>query len=124
LQRFAWLLGAGASASAGIPTAYMMIRDFKTRLFCQELGLPRREVDSADPLWVNRVNEFFRRRAAIPPAGDPSEYSAAFETVYPSPIERRKYIEEAIRLGTPSFGHRVLAALISTNRIPCIFTTN
>ena len=36
-QQFAWLLGAGASASAGIPTGFMMIRDFKTRLFCQEL---------------------------------------------------------------------------------------
>lgn len=30
----------------------MMLRDFKTRLFCRDTGLPRREVDSADSLWV------------------------------------------------------------------------
>jgi hypothetical protein len=30
----AWLLGAGASAAAGIPTAFDMIWDFKRTLFC------------------------------------------------------------------------------------------
>ena len=35
---FAWLLGAGASASAGIPTGYDMITDFKKQLFCQLSG--------------------------------------------------------------------------------------
>ncbi len=123
-QQFAWLLGAGASASAGIPTGYMMIRDFKVHLFCQETRLPRREVDATDPLWVQRVDAFFRQRSLLAPAGDPSEYAAAFEAVYPTEEERQLYIEDAIRKGTPSFAHRVLASLISTKRVPCVFTTN
>lgn len=123
-RQFAWLLGAGTSASAGIPTGYMMIRDFKTRLFCQESGLPLREIDSSDPLWVQRIDSFFLKRSILPPTGDPSEYSAAFEALYPSEDERRQYIEDAIRRGTPSFAHRVLASLISTKHVPCIFTTN
>lgn len=101
-----------------------MIRDFKARLFCQEAGLPRREVDSTDPLWIQRIDEFFQKRSLLPPAGDPTEYSASFEAVFPAEEERRRYIDDAIRKGTPSFGHRVLASLITTKRIPCIFTTN
>lgn len=124
LKQYAWFLGAGASASSGIPTGYMMILDFKTRLFCRETGLPRREVDSTDPLWVKRIDEFFRKRSLLPPPGDPSEYAAAFEAVYPTELERRQYIDDAIHKGTPSFAHRVLASLISTRHIQCIFTTN
>lgn len=123
-QQFSWLLGAGASASAGIPTGYMMIRDFKTEIFCNENTLPRREIDASDPIWIERIDAFFSKRSILPPAGDPSEYSKAFEVLYPTEAERRVYIDQAIRQGTPSFGHRILAALITTKRINCIFTTN
>jgi hypothetical protein len=49
-QSLAWFLGAGTSASAGIPTGYAMITDFKKRLFCQLSGTPLRDVDADDPL--------------------------------------------------------------------------
>jgi hypothetical protein len=123
-QQFAWLLGSGASASAGIPTGYAMILDFKVRLFCQLSNLPLREVDAADRLWTARMDAFFGQRAILPPAGDPSEYAAAFEAVYPAEAERRRYIEDAVRKGTPSFAHRVLGSMVTTKTIPCIFTTN
>lgn len=122
--QFAWFLGAGASASAGIPTGVAMIREFKKQLFCQTVGVPTRQVDSTDPLWISRIEEFFRKRSLLPTAGDPSEYSAAFEAVYPDVAERRRYIDDAIRRGTPSFAHRVIASLITTKRLPCVFTTN
>jgi NAD-dependent SIR2 family protein deacetylase len=120
----AWFLGAGASASAGIPTGYAMITDFKKRLFCQMVGLKLQEVDANDPIWEGRINLFFTTKSILPPANDPTEYAAAFEAVYPTPEARRNYIELAIRKGTPSFAHRALAALITSKKIPCIFTTN
>ncbi|WP_240125821.1 SIR2 family protein [Thermomonas alba] len=123
-QQFAWFLGAGASASAGIPTGYAMIQDFKKRLFCQLSGVKQREVDANDPIWIERINLFFSRRAVLPPPDDPTEYAAAFEAVYPTPEARRSYIEDAIKKGTPSFAHRVLASLLTTRRVPCVFTTN
>lgn len=123
-NQYAWFLGAGASASAGIPTGYAMIRHFKTELFCQESRLPRREVDSTDPLWERRIEEFFKTHALLPPSGDPTEYAKAFEAVYPSPEDRRAYIDKQVSLGRPSFAHRVLAALLSTGKTPCVFTTN
>lgn len=121
---FAWFLGAGASAASGIPTGYAMIRDFKARIFCRETGYSLREIDSGDQLWIERIDDFFRRTSILPPDGDPNEYSAAFEAVYPNERQRRQYIDDAISKGTPCFGHRVLAALMSSKQLSCVFTTN
>lgn len=120
----AWLLGAGASAASGIPTGYDMILDFKARLYCQETRFPRRNVDPSDPLWVQRIDEFFSRTPLLPPPNDPTEYAAAFEAIYPQETHRRQYIADAISKGTPCFGHRMLAGLISASKAPCVFTTN
>ncbi|ACE84072.1 SIR2 family protein [Cellvibrio japonicus] len=123
-EQFAWFLGAGASASAGIPTGYSMILDFKKHLFCQLSKISPREVDANDPLWQQRIDLFFSTRSELPPPDDPTEYAKAFEAVYPTAEARRLYIEKAVTMGTPSFAHRVLAALLTTRRIPCAFTTN
>jgi hypothetical protein len=121
-ERFAWLMGAGASASAGIPTGYSMISDFKKKLFCQRTNLSPRQVDSDDPLWKRRISS--ELLSILPPPDDPTEYAAAFEAVYPTQEARRLYIQEQISKGSPSFGHKVLGALVSSRCIPCIFTTN
>lgn len=121
---FGWFLGAGASASSGIPTGYAMIRDFKARIFSRETGYSLREIDSGDRLWSERIDEFFQRTSLLPPDGDPNEYSTAFEAVYPNERLRRQYIDDAISKGTPCFGHRVLAALMASKQLSCLFTTN
>lgn len=120
----AWFLGAGASAASGIPTGYVMIRDFKAQIFCRENNLSKREIDIADPIWIERIDAFFRRTSLLPPDGDPTEYAAAFEAVYPQPRHRRQYIVDAISKGTPSFGHKVLGSLIAARKVDCVFTTN
>jgi hypothetical protein len=101
-----------------------MIADFRTRIYCRETGYSIREIDQIDPLWIARIDEFFEKRAILPPRGDPNEYSAAFEAVYPTEQQRRQYIDDAIKKGKPSFAHRVLAALMTTKQAPCFFTTN
>ncbi len=101
-----------------------MIADFKKQLFCQLAGTKQQEVDINDNIWIARIDQFFEARAMLPPRGDPAEYSKAFEAVYPTQELRRSYIEDAVKKGTPSFAHRVLASLLSTHRVPCIFTTN
>lgn len=119
-----WFLGAGASASSGIPTGYAMIRDFKAQIFCHENKLSKREIDTVDPIWIERIDAYFRQSAILPPDGDPTEYAAAFEAVYPQARHRRQYIEDAIAKGTPCFGHKVLAGLIAAGMADCVFTTN
>lgn len=101
-----------------------MIRDFKTQIFCRENNLSKREIDTADPVWIERIDSFFQRTSILPPDGDPTEYAAAFEAVYPEPRHRRQYIDDAISKGTPCFGHRVLGSLIASGNANCVFTTN
>ncbi|MCM2342187.1 SIR2 family protein [Rhodoferax sp.] len=120
----AWFLGAGASAASGIPTGYAMIRDFKAQIFCRENNLSKREIDTGDKVWIDRIDNFFRQTSLLPSDGDPTEYAAAFEAVYPQPRHRRQYIDDAISKGTPCFGHRVLGSLIAARKVNCIFTTN
>ncbi|WP_438397396.1 SIR2 family protein [Caballeronia sp. DA-9] len=122
--QYAWFLGAGASAAAGIPTGFAMIIDFKKRLFCELSGTKLKDVDADDPLWIGRINAFLASRSVLPPPNDPAEYAAAFEAIYRTPEDRRKYIGLAVEKGTPSYAHRVLASLITTRRAACVFSTN
>ncbi len=123
-ERFAWLLGAGASASAGIPTGYQMIQEFRGKLFARSSGVSQREIDIADPIWQQRIDAHLQRHPDLPAKGAPSEYSKAFEALYPLPEDRRQYIANQVAKGTPSIGHRALGALLATKRTPCVFTTN
>lgn len=120
----AWFLGAGASAASGIPTGYAMIRDFKAQIFCRETNLSKREIDTADPIWIDRIDAFFRKTSLLPADGDPTEYAKAFEAVYPQPRHRRQYIDDAISKGRPCFGHHVLGSLMAAGKVDCVFTTN
>lgn len=119
-----WFLGAGASAASGIPTGYAMIRDFKAKIFCSHNNISRREIDAGDQVWIDRMDDFFRRTSVLPPDRDPNEYAAAFEMVYPQERHRRQYIEDAVRKGTPCYGHKVLGALMAARKVDCVFTTN
>ena len=101
-----------------------MIRDFKAQIFCRETNLSKREIDTADPIWIERIDAYLRQSAILPPDGDPTEYAAAFEAVHPQPRHRRQYIEDAIVKGTPCFGHKVLSGLIAAGMVDCVFTTN
>lgn len=119
-----WFLGAGASAASNIPTGYAMIRDFKAKIFCGHNDISRREIDAGDQVWIDRMDDFFRRTSLLPPDGDPNEYAAAFEMVYPHERHRRQYIEDAVKNGVPCYGHKVLAALMAAHKVDCVFTTN
>lgn len=121
---FAWLLGAGASATAGIPTGYQMIQEFRTRLFASETGISLREIDPADPVWQSRIDLHHERKGILPAKGDPSEYSRAFEALYPTPEDRRLFIRNQVSKGSPSLGHKVLGSLLGARKTSCVFTTN
>jgi hypothetical protein len=70
-----WFLGAGASAVSSIPTGYAMIRDFKAEIFARNEKISKRDVDLGDQVWIDRMDQFFRRTSLLPPDGDPNEYA-------------------------------------------------
>lgn len=120
-----WLLGAGASASAGIPTAWNMIWEFKRMLFSSEQRIPISHLDNLNDERVrDRIQSYLDDREDCPPLDSPEEYSFYFERVYPSPADRQHYIDQLVRKGTPSYGHLVLASLLRVGRSNVVWTTN
>lgn len=124
-DRIMWLLGAGASASSGIPTAWNMIWEFKRTLFCSEQRIHRSHVENLNDERVRqRIQSYLDGRGDCPHIDSSDEYSFYFEQVYPSPDDRRHYIDQLIRKGTPSYGHVVLASLLRVGRSNLVWTTN
>lgn len=120
-----WLLGAGASAAANVPTAGDMTWDFKRRLYCslQRVSLAACS-DLGDPELQRRVQAYFDRQGTFPPAGAADEYAAYFEAMYPDESDRRRHIDGLVASGRPSFGHVVLAALFQLDKARVVWTTN
>lgn len=77
-----WLLGAGASAAAGIPTAGDMVWDFKQRLFVSQRRASREAVaDLSSPAVRAQLQAHIDASEGFPPQGAPDEYAALFEAV-------------------------------------------
>ncbi|MEP0548924.1 MAG: SIR2 family protein [Rhodothermales bacterium] len=124
-ERIMWFLGAGASLSAGIPTAWNMIWEFKRALFCSEQRVPISHVENLNDERVRlRIQSYLDDRGDCPTQNAPDEYSFYFERVYPSAGDRQHYIDQLVRKGSPSYGHIVLASLLRTGRSNVVWTTN
>lgn len=120
-----WFLGAGASAAAGIPTAWDMIWDFKRSLYCTAQRIPLSACDDlSDPVLRERLQRYFDGLGNFPKLGADEEYAIYFEHMYPNEADRRRYIERQIASATPSYGHRALAALLALDKVRLIWTTN
>ncbi len=120
-----WLLGAGSSASAGIPTAQDMIWQFKQLLFIsQRRGSPDAVADLTNPTVRHRLQEYIDASAIWPHAGDPDEYAALFEATFPSERDRQHFIDAKVSGAKPSYGHMALAALMKAGQLRLVWTTN
>jgi hypothetical protein len=119
-----WFVGAGVSASAGVPTA-AAVRD---RLLCEryaiEHQLVRQDLDESDPAVLQRVHRYFDGRNGMPSLGGDGDYSAAFELVIPDEVARKRFLEELFAGARPSFGHRVLGGLLLAGHCNLVITTN
>lgn len=120
-----WFLGAGASASAGIPTAGDMLWEFKQLLYVSQRKVSRQAVaDLSSPTVRSRLQAHIDSSGTLPAAGTPDEYAALFETVYPAEIDRRSYLDAKIAGARPSYGHLALAALMRAQHVRLVWTTN
>lgn len=105
---FTLLLGAGASKSSGVLLASEMIAEWRKIAHHEQGG----EQDFAK--WCPEQDWF----------GKDHEYSRLFETLYPDPPSRQKYIETKIKDAFPSWGYLYLASIVARGRFNVIFTTN
>jgi hypothetical protein len=120
-----WLLGAGTSAAAGVPTAVEMVWDLKRRIYCAEQGASLRQVnDLGDPGIRRRLQQYFDSSGGHPPSGSPDQYAYYFEYAYPSETDRRAVLDSMLAGARPSYGHRVLGALMTLQKARVVWTTN
>lgn len=120
-----WLLGAGASAAAGIPTAGDMIWEFKQQLYVSQRRVSLKSVgDLANAAVRQTLQSFIDGLDRFPRPGAPDEYAALFEAAFPSEADRRTYIAAKIAGGKPSYGHIALAALMRAGHTRLAWTTN
>lgn len=123
-RRMAWLLGAGASASAGVPTAAQIIDDLLLRLYADEFGIVRQALDVADPAVADRIRLHYQGKYGIPERGARDEYSAVFEIAINDEAARREYLRQLLRGRRPCYGQRVLGAAVSAQLVDLLITTN
>lgn len=120
-----WFLGAGASASAGIPTAADMIWEFKQQLYVSQRRISLKSIsDLSNPAVRNQIQSFIDSTESLPAAASANEYAALFESAWPNENDRRTYIDGKLNGARPSYGHFALASLMHAGLTKLVWTTN
>ena len=120
-----WFLGAGASASSGVPTAVDMIWQFKRSLFIsQNSSVSDSSVDLSQPDVRSRIDAHIKSMGGMPSPGAPDEYALLFEAAYPAEADRRTVLDAALTGAKPSYGHLALATLMRYDVVRLVWTTN
>lgn len=120
-----WLLGAGASAAAGVPTAADMVWEFKQTLYVSQRRSSLKSVsDLSNPAVRSQLQSYIDASETLPPAESAAEYAALFEAAWPNEGDRRAYIDGKLNGAKPSFGHLALATLMQAGLTKLVWTTN
>jgi hypothetical protein len=125
-QNFAWFLGAGTSASAGLPTATDIIWDLKRRHYCREENQEIARQDVQNKAVRARIQSFMESRG-FPVLWAEDEYPAYFQKIFGDDKEQqRKYLKGILaeEKASLSIGNRVLGAMIAGGHCRAAFTTN
>lgn len=120
-----WFLGAGASASAGIPTAGDMVWEFKQLLYVSQRRVaPQSVSDLSNPAIRAQLQAHIDAAGTLPVADSPDEYASLFEAVYPAESDRRAFLDAKLSGAKPSYGHLALAVLMRAQKSRLVWTTN
>ena len=125
-SNYSIFLGAGASRSSGISTAFELIVEWMEELY-ERYNYKKFELnnDSDNDLYT-RYRElklyFEREQASWFDATNP--YSSLFEKKFDLAPQRRRFIEKEVDGKLPSIGYAYLVSLVKHNYFNSIFTTN
>lgn len=123
-SKFCLLLGAGASAASGIPTAGHLVDEWREQLRTLYLekcpGIADVNIHSKE--FLDFYEEWRADRSGD--RIDPSDYSLLFEFFKPTTALRQAFIENAVDDKYPSFGYLYLSMLVDAGYFNVIFTTN
>lgn len=121
-----WLLGAGTSRSAGMPTATDIIWDLKHKHYCLHENIEIDSQDIGNHSVRNRIQHYMDSKG-YPALWSEEEYSFYFELLFKDDYQKQQiYLNnvlapEKISLNT---GHRILAGMMGSGLANIVFTTN
>jgi hypothetical protein len=125
-QNFAWFLGAGASASAGLPTATDILWDLKRQLYCRQENQEITRQDMQSEPVRSRIQAYVESKG-FPALWADDEYSACFERLFGDDREReRRYLKAKLadENAKLTIGSRALGGMIAAGLCRAAFTTN
>ena len=115
---YAFLIGAGTSKPAGIPTAGDLMWEWRQERYYEEHDADPDDV--ADDEIVDWAESFEDDHMAK----SQNKYGFWFEQIHTTPGQRRHLIREKVENKQPTFGNIVLASLMSDEYIPLTLTPN
>lgn len=124
-NNLAWFFGAGSSVSAGVPSAYDLIWDFKRRIYCADQSYRLSLFNNlTDPAIRQQIQGYFDSQSDCPPVDSTEEYSYYFERAFSSPIDRSEYIARQTTGMQLTYGHKAIGILMKHRFVNIVFTTN
>lgn len=125
-SRIMWLLGAGTSRSAGMPTASDIIWDLKVKYYCLQENQDIKSHDINNDAVKRRVQNYMDSRG-FPALWHNEEYSFYFDLLFGTDrAAQQRYVSEQLSDSKISLniGQRCLAGLIAMGITKVIFTSN
>ncbi len=125
-NQYMLFLGAGTSASSGIPTAGQCIWQWKRDLHLSaNYTVPAILLqDMTLPVAQQRIQRWLGLQTGFPASDDASEYGFYIEKTYPTADGRRAYFNSIFGKTVPHIGYEVLAMLLNARKFQWIWTTN
>jgi hypothetical protein len=121
-----WFLGAGASRTAGMPTADDIIWDLKRRYYCLHENQDVQAHNINNKVVREKLQSYMDSKD-FPAAGATDEYSFYFSLTFGDNLaEQQRYIADALHPDKISvnIGHRILAAMLSCGLARVVFSSN
>ena len=125
-RNYAWFLGAGASRTAGLPTAMDVIWDLKRHYYCRNENQDVARQDLHNSAVRDRIQSYCDA-CGFPPQWTDDEYTAYFERIFGEDKEgQRQYLKRTLGEQHTSLGvgNRVFGALMAAGLARVAFTTN
>lgn len=121
----AFLIGAGASVTSGIPPAEACIWEWKRRIFTtNNSGLERQFQDVSLPAIRLRIQRWLDGQGEYPQLGSSDEYGFYAGRCFPIPEDRRRFFEDMVRGARPHVGYRLLALLARSGLARSVWNIN
>lgn len=125
-SQLTWFLGAGASRSAGMPSATDIIWDLKRRYYCTHENQDISDNELSNEAVRAKIQSYLEAHDLVS-ASYEEEYAYYFKLVFgDDPAKHQRYLEERLnpKLISITSGHRILTSLMAMNKTKLIFTTN